>query len=402
VSVKARLTSLAAALLLAACAPAEPPKVPGPPSVVQTETQVITPDEGTTLRELRARGERALREQRWKEAADAFQTLLAAAKVVDDPQRAVYLLDLGLATEALGDRARARDAYAEVAQRFPLSADARTALLRGIAVDDYLEDWPHLGEAGAGLLARPDLDDVDRLTGLGARALAHIEAGDDVTSMRDIQEGLDVVDRIGFGATGRLPNGAAQLRFALAEVRRVRSERTQFTPASTSSLPTPIDPRDFLLKIEMRCTGLLEAQSAYTDAMRAMEPHWTAMSAYRIGVMYGKLHEDLMAIPPTAQAKTDSDRQLFFAMMHVRYRVLLEKGLEMMKRTANLETQTTEVGPWIERARAAQAEMEKAIADEKALLAKLPYSEETVEGALKDLEKRTLARQAKEAKAQGH
>ena len=46
-------------------------------------------------------------------------------------------------------------------------------------------------------------------------------------------------------------------------------------------------------------------------------------------------------------------------MMRVRYRVLLEKGLEMMKRTVALGTQTAEVSPWVERARAAEAEMTK-------------------------------------------
>ena len=131
--------------------------------------------------------------------------------------------------------------------------------------------------------------------------------------------------------------------------------------------------------------------------MRAMEPHWTAMSAYRIGVMYAKLHQELMAIPPTSLVKTSAQRDLFFAMMHVRYRVLLEKGLEMMKRTAALATKTTEVGPWVERAKAAELDMTKAIEEEKAMLAKLPYTEETVQAALDDLEKKTLARRAKQA-----
>ena len=62
--------------------------------------------------------------------------------------------------------------------------------------------------------------------------LSRVEAGDDGPAMRDIQEGLDVVDWIGFGATGRLPNGAAQLRFALAEVRRIRSERVVLAPGT--------------------------------------------------------------------------------------------------------------------------------------------------------------------------
>jgi hypothetical protein len=381
-------------LSLAACQPAAPPQVPAPPPppVVVTDRQIITPNDGATAKELRQRGEQALRDQKWQEAADAFRTLVASSKLNDDPSAALYLLDLGLAEEGLGDRVHARERYLEVAQRFGPTTDGRTALLRVVAVDDYLEEWAGLGAAGVALLARTDLDDIDRLTALGARALSRIEAGDDTGAMKDVQEGLDIVDRTSLGASGRLPNGAAQLKFALAEVRRVRSERQPLTPSSA----------EFMASMEFRCQGLMDAQGAYTDAMRAMEPHWTAMSAFRIGVMYGKLHEELMAIPPTAlsRVKTASDRDLFFAMMHVRYRVLLEKGLEMMKRTAALENQSTAVGPWVERAKAAEADMVKAIDEERAALAKLPYSEATVKAALDDLQKKALARQEKAAKAQ--
>jgi uncharacterized membrane protein YccC len=100
-----------------------------------------------------------------------------------------------------------------------------------------------------------------------------------------------------------------------------------------------------------------------------------------------------MAIPPTELVKTSAQRDLFFAMMHVRYRVLLEKGLEMMHRTVALGAQTSEVAPWVERATAAADEMSRAIEEEKAQLAQLPYTEETVQAALADLEKKTLAKQ---------
>jgi tetratricopeptide (TPR) repeat protein len=364
-----------------------------PPSVVLVDRQVISSDEATSVRELRRRGDEALRQERWQDAKDAFEKLLASSKIADDPDTALYLLDLGLAEEGLGNREPARARYEEVAERFSSSPDARTALLRMVAIDDYLEDWTKLAAVGETLLSRTDLDDVDRLTGLGARALSEVEAGEDARAMRDIQDGLDLVDKTSFGSTGRLPNGAAQLRFALAEVRRVRSERVALAAA----------PKEFLGSMEARCEGLLAAQSAYTDAMRATEPHWTAMSAFRIGAMYGRLHRELMAIPPTPLAKTASDKDLFFAMMHVRYRVLLEKGLEMMKRTAALETQSAEVTPWVEKAKAAMGEMRKAIDEEKAALAKLPYSEATVQAALDDLEKKTLARRAKEvAKPASH
>lgn len=351
---------------------------------MRVEAQIVTPDEGASRRELLARAERALLESRWPEAVQALETLRAAARITDDPDTPVILFNLGLAYEGLGDRERARDVYHEEAQRFPASREARTALLRVIAIHADLEEWGPLGETADALLARKDLDQVDHMTALGGRALSAIERGDDVVAMRDVQNGLDEVDTLGFGATGRLPSSAAQLRFALAEVRRVRSERIAFVPV------TP----DFLVKIEARCQGLLDAQHAYADAMRSEDPHWAAMSGYRIGEMYRALHHDLVQIPPTEQAKSDKQKQLFFAMMHMRYRVLLEKGLEMMKRTSAFASKNPDVLPWAKRAEAARADMEQALADEKAIFATFPYTEEEVQKALAILEKKALAHAA--------
>jgi tetratricopeptide (TPR) repeat protein len=354
------------------------------PAALRVEPQIVTPDEGASRRELLGRAEHALLESRWQDAVQTLETLRAAGHITSDPDMPVILFNLGLAYEGLGDREHARDVYHEEARTFPASREARTALLRVIAIHADLEEWEPLGETADALLARKDLDAVDHMTALGGRALSAVERGDDGVAMRDVQNGLDEVETLGFGATGRLPSPAAQLRFALAEVRRVRSERIEFVPV------TP----DFLSKIEARCQGLLDAQHAYADAMRSEDPHWAAMSGYRIGAMYRALHHDLVQIPPTEQAKTDKQKQLFFAMMHMRYRVLLEKGLEMMKRTSAFASKNPDVLPWAKRADAARADMEQALADEKALFATFPYTEEEVQKALSILEKKALARAA--------
>jgi tetratricopeptide (TPR) repeat protein len=368
------------------CGAATTPVRPAPaaPVALRVDAQIVTPDEGASRRELMARAQRALLESRWQEAIDTLQTLRAAGLITSDPDMPVILFNLGLAFEGLGDRERARDVYHEEAQSFPASREARTALLRVIAIHADLEEWAPLGETADALLVRKDLDEVDHMTALGGRALSAIERGDDGVAMRDVQNGLDEVEALGFGATGRLPFPAAQLRFALAEVRRVRSERIGFVPV------TP----DFLVRIEARCQGLLDAQHAYSDAMRSEDPHWAAMSGYRIGEMYRALHHDLVQIPPTDQARTDKQKQLFFAMMHMRYRVLLEKGLEMMKRTTAFASKNPDVVQWAKRAETARADMEQALADEKAIFATFPYTEDEVQKALSILEKKALAQAA--------
>jgi len=375
VAVLPLLVTLVTLVATQACAP-RPPVAPTspPPAPTTLQPQIFSPRAEGTPRELFANGEKALLGQRWREAADAFEALLGGEP--QGPDTAPALLDLGLAYEGLNLREKARDRYHELAARFPNDVNARTALTNACAIHAYLEEWPALAETGAALLGRSDLDDVDRMTGLGARGLGEVELGKIDAASKDIEDGLDIVERDHYGALNRLPVPAAQLRFALGELRRARSEQISLTP--------PGD--DFLAKMDARCSLLLSAQNAYADAIRSVDPHWAAMSGYRVGDMYRRLHHDLMEIPPVAKAKTERDKQLHFGMMHVRYRVLLEKGVEMMRRTLALADKTADTSAWVRRTEEAKGEMERAIEDEKAQIASLPFSEEELRKALDILE----------------
>jgi hypothetical protein len=372
-----RFALAAGALLASACAATKPASAPIAPTHIDAQTRIVTPNEITTESELVRRAERALLEQRWREAADAYGTLVAA-----DPggsHAAEYLFDRALALEGLEDRPGARDTYRALTRRFPEGTKARAALVRVATLDAYLEDWSALADIGTVLLERSDLDDVDRVVGLGARGLARVELGDDKASSTDIHDGLDLADQLHYGERDVLPVAVAQLRFALGELRRVRSERIVLDPL----------PSDFLAKLDERCAGLLDAQAAFAMAVRSVDAHWAAMAGYRVGEMYRALHHDLMLIPPPPTTKTERQKQIFFAFMHVRYRVLLEKGLREMQQTVSLGERTSDSSAWIQRARAAEGEMEQALSDEKAQIEKMPFTEQEVKEALEQLQKRS-------------
>jgi tetratricopeptide (TPR) repeat protein len=364
------LVGLVASLGAVACTHAGVTPV-GPPLHIDVPPAIVTADDVTTEAELAARGERALLEQRWKDAAAAYRLLIAADPT--GPHASEYLFDLGLSLEGLEDRAGARDAFLDLARRFPTGPKARAALVRAATLDAYLEDWSALNAIGDELLARPDLEDLDRIVALGARGLARVEQGElDAPSSSDIFDGLDLSDRFHYGERDVLPVAVAQLRFALGELRRGRSERIQFDPL----------PPDYLDKLDERCAGLLEAQAAYSQAVRSVDPHWAAMSGYRVGEMYRNLHRDLMAIPPPPTSKTERQKQIFFAFMHIRFRVLLEKGLRELDQTVALGERTQDSSSWIARARDVEAEMQTALADEKAQIAKMPFTEPEIQKAL--------------------
>jgi hypothetical protein len=208
-----------------------------------------------------------------------------------------------------------------------------------------------------------------------------VERGNDVAASRDINDGLDLADQLHYGDRDVLPVAVAQVRFALGELRRVRSERIRFDPV----------PVDFLAQLDARCQGLLQAQAAYAQAVRSVDPHWAAMAGYRLGAMYRLLHHDLMQIPPPSSTRTPGQRQAFFAFMHVRYRVLLEKGLREIDQTIALGERTRDSSTWILRAREAKEEMQNALTEERARLQQMPFTEADVKAALDLLQKNARA-----------
>ena len=354
-----------------------------PPKNVQASNTIVAGRVAGTPAELRFKGDNAILAQKWQEAVDAYEALLAGDAASNDDPQVIY--SLAVAYEGIGQKDKARTRYREVSKRWPQDVNARSAVVREATLDGYLEDWTALGQLGESLLAKTDADPAEKMLGYGARGLSRILAKDESGATKDVNAGLDIVDETKYGMTGQLPVAAALLKFTLGEIRKAKSEKISLNP--------PGD--DFVLKLEMRCVHLLEAQQAYADAIRSVDPYWAAMSGYRVGELYAQLHKELMQIPPTAQTKTDSDRKLFYAIMHVRYRVLLEKGVDMMERTLALGDRTGTAPAWMDRAKTAKADMEKSLGEEKEIISKLPYTEVEVNKALDIMKKHLQEKDAK-------
>jgi tetratricopeptide (TPR) repeat protein len=364
---------LAFAALANGCAHRAPPSPPAPPPVVQATPVVITPHEDEPPEVLFQRAETLLAEGKAKEAAPIFDRL---AKL--DPEGPIAPLALyksGVAWDVALDFQAALSRFRAVLARYPDREIGRLASLGVLRLEAYLEKWSELSASADRFVTRSDLADIDRIEGLGAKALAVVESGDPDGAERFISRARDIIERLRLGEGGKVPIQVAQVFFALGEVRRVRSEAINFVPL----------PANFADALERRCQGLLDAQSAYSDAMRSYDPHWAAMGGYRVGELYQRLHRDVLAIPPPKSAVTSDKKRLFEGAMALRYRILLEKGLKMMDHTVMLGDKTGEASTWVERARAAKRELENALEEQKAKLEKLPYNEKELQKALDDL-----------------
>lgn len=344
--------------------------------VVEATPVVVTPSDAANVGELFERALALLSSGNATEAANLFDTIgLADTSGTYAP---TALFNAGLAWELAGDPTLALARFEEARRRAPGEKVAKLSTIRALRLLGRQESWLNLSELSDALLARGDLTDLELLEGVGSKALALVELGELDAAERHIATGRSLIEALRLGEGGKPPTSAARVQFALGELRRLRSEKIVFVPL----------PGNFPDVLERRCQGLLDAQEAYTEAMRSMDPHWAAMSGYRVGQLYQRLHADVLAMNPPAQADTAEKRALFEGAIRLRFRVLLEKGLRMMDHTVGLGERTGEAPAWISRAREARDELLRSLANEKAALARLPYSEAELQRALDDLEKR--------------
>lgn len=378
-------------LLLVGCAKPVPPRAAA--SSQTASGQIVGARITGTPTELDAAADSALAAGEWERAIELLTTLQAAARVDATlaPMAPGIWARLASAYEGASRLDEAWNTHQELATRFPSSSEAHAAELHHTFLAVYLGKNTELATLGERRLNAPNQTERGRLLGLAARSIAAVHADRDVPAMRDAQDGLELAERLGVGLSGRLPLDVALLHYALAEVRRVRSERITFEGKT---------PTEFVPAFTARCTGLMAAQSAYTDTIRSEDPRAAILAGVSLGEVYMRVHRDVLAVPPSKKADTLEKQQIHDAMMRVRYRVLLEKGGDMMDRSLALGDKLHDRSPWMQKAKKGREAIRVAIDAEHERLKAYPFSEKEVEDALAILQKQTLAKLAAEEERQ--
>ena len=118
------------------------------------------------------------------------------------------------------------------------------------------------------------------------------------------------------------------------------------------------------------------------------------MAGFRTAELYQKLHQDLLAVKPPANADTERKRQLFEGAVRTRYAILLTKAKGMAEHTLAMAERTGERSEWVGRTRAALENIERGIKDENAALAKLPYTKADFEAYFTQMDAASAAPKA--------
>jgi len=364
-------------VLLLSCAPAcagsrAPAHNANDPAQAQSEVEVprtvVTPRDASSIPELLKDAGALATAERWTEAAQSYDRAYRIEP--DGASGAEALWGAADAHDRANELELALARYEAFARREPETPRGREALVRATRLLVFLGRFEPAGVYAERLLKKAEaLSDFERIAVMSARALSLLERNEDQQATYFIEKARDIIETRQLDAAGRVPRDLAQLYYALGELRRRKAERVVFEPM----------PPNFGAVLEERCQYLLDAQSAYSDSMRAYDAHWSAMSGYRTAELYQKLHQDLMAVQPPPSADTERKRQLFEGAVRTRYAILLTKAKGMAEHTLAMAERTGEHSEWVERTRQALKSIDQGIADESAALAKLPYTKQDFE-----------------------
>lgn len=335
---------------------------------------VVTPTSVDTVGEICDRGMRHFAGGEFEAADQDLDLCVRVAPNSSNTLVAMYYHAIAL--DQLGRLEPALEQFNAVAERLGDSAMGQAAALRAVRLACHLEHWDVARDRAERLLRRSEgLGPLDAILVRGALALEAVFRGDDTRAELHVGHARALIEQHNLDAPGKIPRDVAAVYFALGEIRRIRGERIALAPSP-----------QFAEVLERRCELILTAQSAYSDTMRALDAHWSTMAGYRIGELYGRLHQELMQIPFPQSAKTLAQRQLFEGAMRLRYSVLVQKALNMIEQTLSMADRTGEKSEWVSRAKAAAQDLQQRLKEEQTAIERLPYSREVLESALRKLE----------------
>jgi len=341
---------------------------------VELDPLVVTPTDADSIAKIHERGMQALELGAYAEAERDFALCVRADP--SGPLAASALYHGAVALDEQGQLSGALRQFQQVAERFGDEPLGQMAALRFVRLACHLEQWSLARTFAARLLeGKQPLRPVDVVLLQGALALDAVKRNEDALAELHVARARTEIENNGLDVPGKISRDVAAVYFALGEIRHLRAERIRLAPP----------PPNFAVVLEQRCELVLSAQSAYSDSMRAYDAHWSTMAGVRIAELYSSLHEELMRIQPPNELTDESQVRLFEGAMRLRYSVLVQKALNMMKHTLAMAERTGEQSEWVNRARAAEKDLERRLRDEQAAIDRLPFSRQALEYALEGL-----------------
>lgn len=253
---------------------------------------------------------------------------------------------LGQNLEAVHDLPGAFFAYQEVPAE---SSDYVKAQFRLAHVGAQLERWPAVADAFWRAAQAEDLSPMLRIEAGAGMGVAFFMSGEFASSESAFLKMLAYHQKQSEKIFLPAKYFVGQARFYLGEIiaRRFEGMSLRVEQADADAWVDMLGNA-----LEKKCATLLRAQSAFIHSIRAGHPGWATAAGYRIGSMYERLYDEVLALP-VAKSLGEEGAAIYRDELTHRVRVLISKAIEVYERSLSMAARVGEKNEWVDRAQAA-------------------------------------------------
>ncbi len=339
------------------CATAPPPAAEGPrvsmePFVVRSAPDPLTGLEGYDAADLFEFGRSSFEAEAYAQAAQLYEKLLAEFPNAALVPLAAY--NAGLAYERLEEWPSAVLRFSQALEwaeeNGDLHVDAHYNLARAYG---KLEDWKQVADTfWAVRQLDVELAPMDELEARVGTGIGLFMQGDVATAEREFLRALDFLEK--HPRREFLPSQyfEAQARFYVGEIQARDFEGVGLQP--------PDEVKDWAAwmgkELERKCEILLQAQNRFIRTIRVGHRGWATAAGFRIGALYERLYEQLMAVPVPPELD-DAAASIYREELKARVGVLVRKAIRVYEANQSMAERIGERNEWVERTAAALERM---------------------------------------------
>jgi tetratricopeptide (TPR) repeat protein len=268
------------------------------------------------------------------------------------------LFNAGLAYESLAEFEQARASYARLIQEHPNAPRMRDAYYRLATCLSKLARWQEVADTFWQIRQAGGLSTMDELEARAGSGVAMFMLDDYDTAEKEFMQLLSFYEQRTKDEYLSAGYWVGQARFYLGEINARRFERYRIDEG-------PLDKPELWkekvgAELEEKCQLLLRAQNNLIRAIRVGHPGWATAAGFRIGSLYERLYEDMMAVP-VPPGLSDGAKEEYLNLVRERISVLVSKAIQIYERSLEMAERVGERNEWVERTAAALERM-KALA----------------------------------------
>ena len=335
-------------VIAAGCATTSTPA--RPPEVVQMDPMRILPKpdplvglDSYDAGDLLAKGNELFNDGDFDVALKLFSRLVE--QFAESSLMAAALYNKGLCLERLAEYGAAAEQYQRVIERHPSSTSAKDAYYRVSLCLSKLGRWREVETVFWALRQRENLPVMDELEARVGLAIALFMQKEYPTAEREFLSALRFYNEHSKKQFLPAEYWVGQSRFYLGEIFARQFEAHLIDSKQSDEAAWK---EDVAKKLEEKCELLLRAQNNFIRAIRVGHTGWATASGYRIGSLYERLYDDMLAVGvPIGLEQIAQD--VYFEELRKRVAVLVRKAIRVYERSLDMAQRVGEDNEWVER-----------------------------------------------------